>query len=498
MAEWFAYRDPRLTPVLEEPEWEPKYPVLITDEEDTHPSADSPASDEMLLRAVLEDVRAVAGERAQAVTAHTNIVELGLDSLERLEIVNRVESRFGGIFPESVLLSMETCAEVAEATKKYLVGPRLALAPPAEVPSENYRLDALPEYTRLRQTRDAMGLGEMESPYFRTYAGATRDTTSWNGQEFVSFSGYNYLGMSGHPQVSQAAKHAILRHGTSASASRLVSGQRDVHHELEQELASFLGTEDALVLVGGHATNVTTIGHLLGPGDLILHDSLAHNSIVQGALLSGSQRRPFPHNDWQALERMLAHLRGGFRRVLIAIEGVYSMDGDYPDLREFTRLKHTYRTYLLVDEAHSLGTMGPTGRGIGEHFGTPPSDVDIWMGTLSKALGSCGGYIAGSLALIDYMKHTAPGFVYSVGMAPPLAAAALAALRLLRKSSDAVGRCRARSRLFLELARKEGLPTGSSEGTPVIPVIVGSSRIALELSQRLLVHGIIVHPIMYP
>ncbi|HEY6564179.1 MAG TPA: aminotransferase class I/II-fold pyridoxal phosphate-dependent enzyme [Pirellulaceae bacterium] len=120
------------------------------------------------------------------------------------------------------------------------------------------------------------------------------------------------------------------------------------------------------------------------------------------------------------------------------------------------------------------------------------------MGTLSKALGSCGGYIAGSHALIDYMKHTAPGFVYSVGMAPPLAAAALAALRLLRKSSDAVGRCRARSRLFLELARKEGLPTGSSEGTPVIPVIVGSSRIALELSQRLLVHGIIVHPIMYP
>ena len=221
--------------------------------------------------------------------------------------------------------------------------------------------------------------------------------------------------MSGDPQVSQAAKDAIDRFGTSVSASRLVSGEKTVHRELERAISEFVGTEDSIVYVGGHSTNETTIGHLFGPGDLILHDALAHNSIIQGCILSGARRRPFPHNDWQAVDQLLTDLRGEYRRVLIAIEGVYSMDGD---------ILGPAAVHPGEEAAQSLpdGRRGPfhrragcEGRGIGEYFHVDPNDVDLWMGTLSKSFGSCGGYIAGCKAVVEYLKYTAPGFVYSVG-----------------------------------------------------------------------------------
>ena len=151
-----------------------------------------------------------------------------------------------------------------------------------------------------------------------------------------------------------------------------MSGEKGLHGELERAIADFLGTEDAIVFVGGHSTNETTIGHLFGPGDLILHDALAHNSIVQGCILSGARRRPFPHNDWQAADRLLADIRGEYRRVLMAIEGVYSMDGDIPDLPQFIEVKKRHKALLMIDEAHSIGVLGPHGRGIGEHFGVDP------------------------------------------------------------------------------------------------------------------------------
>ena len=318
------------------------------------------------------------------------------------------------------------------------------------------------------------------------------------GKQLISFATYNYLGMSGDPVVSAAAKDAIDRYGTSVSASRLVSGEKPLHRQLEQGLASFLGTEDAICLVGGHATNETTIGHLFGPGDLILHDALAHNSIVQGAILSGARRRPFPHNDVDALDQLLAEIRREYRRVLVVIEGVYSMDGDYPDLPRFVEVKQRHKALLMIDEAHSMGTMGPHGRGIGEHFDVDPRAVDIWMGTLSKSFGSCGGYIAGSRELVEYLKYTAPGFVYSVGMPPSNAAAALAALRLIEEDPERVARVQDRSRTFLRLAKNRGLNTGLSNNTPVIPVIVGNSLHALQLSRRLFERGINVQPILYP
>jgi 8-amino-7-oxononanoate synthase len=170
--------------------------------------------------------------------------------------------------------------------------------------------------------------------------------------------------MSGDPVIAAAAKEAVDKFGTSTSASRLVSGEKTIHAELEQEIARFHGLDDAICYVGGHTTNESTIGHLFGPGDLIVHDSLAHNSIIQGSILSGARRRPFPHNDWRAVDELLAEIRRDYRRVLIVIEGVYSMDGDYPKLPPFIEVKKKHKALLMIDEAHSLGALGKTGRGI--------------------------------------------------------------------------------------------------------------------------------------
>jgi 8-amino-7-oxononanoate synthase len=331
-----------------------------------------------------------------------------------------------------------------------------------------------------------------QSPYFRVDQGGTQQHGG------VNFGVYDYLGMARDPAVLAAAKAAIDRYGTSAGASRLVSGEKQVHRDLERALAEFLGTQAALAFVSGHATNVTTIGHLMGPEDLIVYDTLAHNSIIQGAQLSGANRRAFPHNDWRALDALLSEVRHHHRRVLIAIEGVYSMDGDIPDLPRFVDVKKRHKALMLVDEAHSLGILGATGRGLGEHSGVARADVDLWMGTLSKALASCGGYIAGSAEIVKYLAYTAPGFVYSVGLPPSNTAAALAALSLLRAEPGRVSRLRELAALFLHLARQRGLNTGPSAGTPVIPVIVGNSVKTLRLSSALLARGIHVQPILHP
>lgn len=351
------------------------------------------------------------------------------------------------------------------------------------------------EYLALRQAATTLGATD---PFFHVHEGIPADTTRIGGREFLNFSNYNYLNFNGHPEVSAAAKAAIDRYGTSASASRMVSGERPLHGELERALADFLGTEDCVAMVSGHATNVTVIGHLFGKRDLILHDALAHNSVLQGALLSGAKRLSFPHNDWQALDDMLRTLRPSYERVLVVVEGLYSMDGDFPDLPRFAEIRERYKTFLLVDEAHSIGVMGATGRGIAEHFGLPRTCADFWMGTLSKTFSGCGGFIAGQGLIVDYLRHTAPGFLYSVGMSPPLAAASLKCVELLEREPERCRALRRAGRMFLELCKAEGLDTGNSAGLAIVPIIVGSSMGAITLSSRLYGRGINAQPIFAP
>lgn len=368
----------------------------------------------------------------------------------------------------------------------------------SHVPEAFTRFDRHPLYEKMLVPKAAADRLGLRNPFFIAHDGVAGAVTRIEGREYINFSSYNYLGLSGHPAISKAAKDAIDRYGTSASASRLVAGERPIQRELEEALAELYEVEDCIVFVSGHATNVSTIGNLFGPKDLVIHDSLIHNSVLEGIKLAGSARRSFPHNDTAALDAILAEIRGQFERVLIVVEGHYSMDGDIPDLPALIDIKRRHGCFLMVDEAHALGVLGATGKGIREHYGVPGKDVDIWMGTLSKTLAGCGGYIAGERALVEHLKYAAPGFVYSVGIAPPLAAASLAALKLMLKEPERVTRLQENGRMFLRLARENGLDTGTSQGFAIVPAITGSSLKAAKLSNRLFERGINVQPIVYP
>ena len=372
----------------------------------------------------------------------------------------------------------------------------LAKAPPVD--EATYRIDQFPEVQELEQRLGLAAAFGLKNPYFNVHERVTNDTSVIGGRTMINWASYNYLGLSGDPHVTRAAQEAVARYGTSVSASRVASGEKPLHRELEQELSALLGTEDSIVTVSGHGVFVTTIATLVKDGDLVLHDALAHDCILAGAKLSGAKRRPFPHNDWRALEKQLQQLRGHYRRVLIAVEGVYSMDGDSPELPRFVELKKKYGCLLLVDEAHSIGVMGKTGAGIGEHFGVSRSDVDLWMGTLSKSFASCGGYVGGSKQLVQFLKYSAGGFVYSVGISPANAAAALEALRQLKAHPEKVARLHERAGLFLRLAKEKGIDTGFSRGSAVVPAILGNSLHALQVSDGLKQRGINVQPILYP
>jgi 8-amino-7-oxononanoate synthase len=357
------------------------------------------------------------------------------------------------------------------------------------------QLEAYREIRMIEEAADYLGIAD---PFFRVHEGIAGAETLIGNRRYINFASYNYIGLNGDPRVVAAAKAALDRYGTSVSASRPVSGERPIHRELERALAHIHGAEDSIALVGGHATNVTVIGHLLGRTDLIVHDALIHNSIAQGAILSGARRVPFRHLDPQAADKALAGARSRHSNALLVIEGHYSMDGDVPDLAAFVAVARRHRAWLMVDDAHALGVLGSRGFGSADHAGIDPSDIDIWMGTLSKSLVSCGGYIAGRKDLIDYLKRAAPGFVFSVGMAPPAAAAALAAIEILEREPERVRRVNQRAALFLKLARDGGLDVGGSIGASIVPIITGSSIAAAQLAQALFRRGINVQPILYP
>jgi len=356
----------------------------------------------------------------------------------------------------------------------------------------------LPAYRSISKHRDVGRLFGIKDPFYRCHGLRTGSETEINGQRYINFASYDYVGLNQHPAVLEAAKVAIGRYGTSVSASRIVAGERPLHGELEKALAEFYGVESAVAFVSGHATNVSTIDALMTQDDLIVCDELSHNSIIVGARLSRSKMIIFRHNDMEDLERILGEQRAQHNRALIIVEGLYSMDGDVADLPRLVELKEKYGAWLMVDEAHSLGVLGATGRGVAEHFGIAPDKVDIWMGTLSKALAACGGYIAGKRELIEILKFQAPGLVYSVGLSPPLAAAAATALRVLQSEPERVQRGQENSRLFLSLTKEAGLDTATSEGHAIISVIVGDMIAACKLADRMLARGFNVLPIIYP
>lgn len=377
---------------------------------------------------------------------------------------------------------------------------RKPLAPDhAEPPhASTLRAADLPGFNEIEIIRSVQSSLGLDSPFYRLHDSMRGARAVIGGRSVLSFSSYDYLSLNSHPRVRQAAHDGIDTYGISASASRITAGERMPHRALERDLAGFYGVEDCVVMVSGHATNVTTIGQIVDSGDLIVYDALAHNSIMIGAKLSGAQRRRFAHNDLADLERQLSAHRAQSKRALIVVEGLYSMDGDIPDLPRLIEIKNRYNAWLMVDEAHALGVLGATGRGLAEHWNVDPQRVDIWMGTLSKTLAGCGGYIAGSRDLVDYIRYTVSGHVYSVGMPPALAASAQAALSMLREEPQRVRRLNELGRLFVDEAKSAGLDTATAVGSAVVPIIVGDSLLTTRLAEQLFREGVYVMPIMPP
>jgi 8-amino-7-oxononanoate synthase len=371
-------------------------------------------------------------------------------------------------------------------------------AAPERAPAAAFDFTALPAHRAMRVQREAAKALSIDMPFFRAQAGHAGPECEVGGRRMLNFCSYDYLGFNAREEVRDAAKAAIDRYGVSVSASRVVSGERDLHAALESRIAGFLGAEASVVFVSGHGTNMSAIGTLMGPKDLVLMDALIHNSVAEGARLSGATRMSFPHNDRAWVDDLLSRRRGDFERVLIVVEGLYSMDGDLPDLRGFVDVKRRHDAWMMVDEAHSLGVVGATGRGIGEATGVAASEVEIWMGTLSKTLASTGGYIAGSAALVEILKGSAPGFVFSVGLPAPLTAAADKALELLEAEPERVARLQSNGARLLAAVKGAGLDTGLGAGFAVMPVIVGDSIGAAMLSDECFRRGLYALPITFP
>ncbi|MBE5782972.1 MAG: aminotransferase class I/II-fold pyridoxal phosphate-dependent enzyme [Clostridiales bacterium] len=429
------------------------------------------------------------------------IDELGGDSLQVLGMSLKIEELFNVLIPTE---EYGKCTTVNDLSSLLYARVRGNVAYENALPEQNEpvtpitRFEDSPEFQAFLKRQEALMGGGMENPYFVVHDSPLLDTSNMAGERVLNFGSYNYVGMSGREETKAAAKKAIDEFGTSASGSRLLAGEKSLHGELEKEIADWKHTETALVLVGGHSTNVTFVGNFCGRGDLIVYDAISHNSIEQGCRLSQATAKPFPHNDYNALESILRTQRHKFAKVLIVIEGAYSMDGDIAPVPEFVKLKKKYGCFLMVDEAHSACVIGKTGGGVDEYFGLAPDDIDIKMGTLSKGIGTCGGYLAGPRCIIDYMRYSLPGFVFSVGISPPLAAAALEAIRLVRSDPSIMERMARNIKCFVEEAHKRGFNTCLAGETAIIPVMVGKDEDAFLLSNMLRQKGVFVPPAVYP
>ncbi|MGW7197569.1 bifunctional SDR family oxidoreductase/pyridoxal phosphate-dependent aminotransferase family protein [Streptomyces chryseus] len=350
------------------------------------------------------------------------------------------------------------------------------------------RIDAL-------STEDRLIVAKDEYFYEPVIEEATGSRIKFDGRWFLNFASYSYLGLIGNGYIDDQALRAVERHGTGAHGVRLLAGTLHLHRELELALARFLGTEDAIVFSSGYMANVATVGALVGPGDFVIGDVYNHASILDGYRLSGATVITYAHNDLADLERALRKVGDAGR--LVVTDAVFSMDGDVADLPGIVELCERYDAPLMVDEAHSLGVLGDTGRGITEHFGIDPARVDVKMGTLSKTVPSAGGYVAGSRDLVFALKNHARGWMFSAAATPAQVAAAKAAVEVMAAAPSLTRELRVRTDRYREQLRALGFDTLASE-TPVVPIICTSAEQAGSMARLCQLDGLFVQPIVYP
>jgi len=317
----------------------------------------------------------------------------------------------------------------------------------------------------------------------------------FDGRDVINLSSNNYLGLTTHPKMREAALEAVRALGVGTGSVRTIAGTMDLHMELERRIAAFKKTEASVVFQSGFAANAGTVSALLGKGDMILSDELNHASIIDGARLSRAEIRVFPHRDVKALERLLEETREVKRRLVIT-DGVFSMDGDIAPLPAIAALARAHGAIMMIDDAHSSGVLGRAGRGTVDHFDVH-GQVDVQVGTLSKAIGVLGGYVCGSKSLIDYLYHRARPFLFSTSHPPAVAAACLAAFDVLEQEPERIERLWANTKRFKEGLSRLGFDMGSSE-TPITPLMVGEADLAMRFSDRLFERGLFAQGIGYP
>lgn len=314
--------------------------------------------------------------------------------------------------------------------------------------------------------------------------------------EMIMLGSYSYLGLIGHPKINEAAKTAVDKYGTGTHGVRLLAGSLVLHNELEARIADFKKTEAAITFSSGYVTNLATISCLLRKGDTVICDKLNHASIVDGCLLAQAKFVRFLHNDMEHLERRLQESAGN-GRILVIADAVFSMDGDIINLPEMVRLCKQYGAYLMIDEAHSIGVLGQTGHGIEEYFGMPSDCIDIKMGTLSKAIPSAGGYVAGNAELIKFLKHEARAFIFSAALPPASAGAAKAAFDVIEEEPWRPAKLQSNYSHFAGRLREAGFDLLYSE-TAIVPVICGATERAAMLAKYCQDKGIFVQAVVAP
>ena len=343
-------------------------------------------------------------------------------------------------------------------------------------------------------------------PYFRLLTSEAGPVVEMEGRETIMLGSNNYLGLTGDERVKQGARDALETYGTGVTGSRLLNGTTPLHVDLERELAEWMGTEEAIVFTTGYQANVGCIGTILAPGDTVICDSGDHASILDGSKLSGAKLRPFRHNRMDKLEKMLQRAGEDGGGVLVVVDGVFSMEGDVCDLPRIVELCRGYGARLMVDEAHGAGVLGERGAGACELFGLE-DQVDLRMGTFSKSLASCGGFIAGPADVVEYLRISSRSFVFSASAVPAAVGAALAALRVIRSEGprlferllDNADYLREGLReLGLKLVEPGELPDGSVATTPVVPVIVGDDWQAVLLWKALFDAGVYTNVAIHP
>ncbi|MEE9208242.1 MAG: aminotransferase class I/II-fold pyridoxal phosphate-dependent enzyme [Gemmatimonadota bacterium] len=342
-------------------------------------------------------------------------------------------------------------------------------------------------------SRDLRALGLY--PYFQPIEESHDTEVVIDGQRKVMVGSNNYMGLTHDPRIIKAAKEALDRYGSGNTGSRFLNGNLDLHDRLEEELADFIGKEEALVFSTGYQTNLGTLGALIGRNDTIFVDKLAHACIQDGARLGFGEVQRFRHGDAEHLDRLLQATKPD-RGKLIIVDGVYSMEGDIVDLPAVSALAKKHESALVVDDAHSLGVLGATGAGTAEHYGMT-DEVDLITGTFSKSLASIGGFVAGSAEIIEYLRNNARALIFSASMPPASVATVLTALDILRKEPERRERLWANMRKLRDGFREMGFETGPTE-TPIIPILVGPMKTTFQLWKDLFEAGVFTNPVVPP